>query len=369
MGKRQLRILIYQIGSIGDTVVSIPSLRAIRRHYGPNAEICLLHNTRPSLNTTPADLLRGGTEVDRFIGYPHASGFGNKLISAIQVSHRLRRERFQDVVYLVPSERTEQQVRRDRLFFQLSGIRRCIGFSAFPREVLYPVTPDGYPGKAMHEALCRLKRLQIDGIDISKEADLSQPFLRIPQKAISAVNDWLRKMPQLAARRAVAICPGSKQPANAWPEERFTEIGNRLVRKGNYELIVVGGPAETQIGRRMIQAWGKGFNAAGEFSVLESAALLGQCEFCIGLDTGTIHLAAAMGTPCVALYGGRDNQGRFEPLGERNIVLRSRVPCAGCRLIETPCIVPGHPCMTGIEVNDVWDAVQKMEFQLMEINP
>ena len=80
----------------------------------------------------------------------------------------------------------------------------------------------------------------------------------------------------------------------------------------------------------------------------------------VGLDTGTTHLAAAQGVPCVALYGCREEPGLFYTLGVGHTILRHSVPCAGCRLIMQPCPVAGHPCMTGISVDAAWDAVEEM---------
>lgn len=357
MQLKSQRVLIYQLGSIGDTVVSIPALRAIRRHFGPEADICLLHETHSELINTPDDLLSAGPEIDRFLHYPVASSIERKISVAMRLWWRLRRERFQSVVYLMPGERTLKQVIRDAFFFRCSGIRTRLAFRAFPKDILYPVEIDGHPAPVKHEALCRLERLQTDGIDISHEADLSRPFLHLKQNELVVAAQWLANNRLHPDRKLVAICPGSKQPANFWPEDRFLEIGKRLVKQKKYELVVIGGSAEAHVGSRMIQAWGEGLNAAGVFSVLESAALLGICSLCIGLDTGTTHLAAAQGTQCVALYGERDNQGRFEPLGEGHIVLRTKVPCAGCRLILTSCPVQGHPCMAGIDVDAVWAAI------------
>lgn len=362
------KVLVFVLGSIGDTVATIPATRAIRRHFGAEADICLLHETRTGIKTTPADLLSEEPEINRFISYPYSSTLSRKLLVAIQVWLRLKRNKFRSVVYLMPSERTAEQVKRDAQFFRFCGIHQQIGFKAFPREHLYPVDADGHPGQVLHEALCRLERLRLGGIDVSKEADLSKPFLHIARDYSTNAMKWLDKERKQKDKALIAICPGSKQPANLWPEERFIEIGKRLIRKNKYELIVIGGPVETHIGNRMINAWGEGLNAAGQLSVLESAALLGLCSFCIGLDTGTTHLAATQGIPCVALYGERDNKGRFEPLGKGHIVLRTKVPCAGCRLIETPCPIPGHPCMRGIEVDSVWEAVLQMEAYLENIS-
>jgi ADP-heptose:LPS heptosyltransferase len=358
---KKQRILVYQVGNIGDTIVSLPSLNAVRRHFGELAEICLLHEVRPGIRASPVDILTGGRDVDRFIQYEIGATRLGKIWSAMKLMWRLRSERFAALIYLAPSERTEKQVKRDAFFFRLCGIWRCIGARSLPREALYPIDSGGRPGRVKHEALCRLERLKLDSIDISIESDFSRSFLEIPPSDMDRVQLWLRKERRYPDRALVAICPGSKQPANLWPLDRFTEIGKRLLGTGRYELLVVGGQAEEQVGNNMLEIWGDGVNSAGQFSVLGSAALLAQCVFCIGLDTGTTHIAAALGVRCVALYGERDNPGRFEPLGDKHIVLRIEVPCAGCRVIEARCPVEGHPCMTGISVDAVWAAVQQME--------
>jgi ADP-heptose:LPS heptosyltransferase len=311
-------------------------------------------------------LLPRGPEVDRFISYHFAKKKGRKLLSAAKLWWRLLHENFKAVVYLAPSQRTDKQVKRDAWFFRLCGIPHLLGFQAFPYEFLYPVDSDNAPGRVRHEALCRLERLRSEGIDVLLETDLSRPFLRLPQRDLDEALRWLALNRQRPNKKLVAICPGAKQPANFWPVERFVEIGKRLIANGKYELMVVGGPAEVQVGDQMVKAWRAGLNASDQFSVLGSAALLSQCAFIIGLDTGTTHLAAALGTSCVALYGARENPGRWEPLGEGHIVLRKKVPCAGCRLIEAPCPIAGHPCMMGLDVETVWRAVLQMEIRLAE---
>ena len=356
-----LRVLVYQLGSIGDTVVTIPALKAIRRHYGPHARISLLHETRPDVDVTPADLLSGSAVVDDFISYPYEAGRLGGLRSAVELWWWLRRRHFQAVVYLAPSERPAISVQRDAQFFRLCGIPERVGFHAFPPDFLYPVDEQGQPARVQHEALCRLERLHLDGVDVSVESDLSKPFLEPSASAVEAARRWLAARQRYPERPLVALCPGAKQPANFWPVERFIEIGRRLIDQNRFELLVVGGPAERRTGERMIAAWGEGLNAAGHLSVLGSAALLSQCVFIVGLDTGTTHLAAAMGIPCVALYGERDNPGRWEPLGQGHVLLRQTVPCAGCRLIMKPCVAAGHPCMTGISVDAVWQAIQQIE--------
>jgi len=355
--KIETKILVYQIGSLGDTVVSIPALKAVRRRYGLRAHIALLHETRSNSVATPAEVLDGVGLVDEFLEYQSFRHSMRQYLEAVMLAVRLRLRRFQSVVYLMPSERPAASVRRDAFFFRLSGIHRQIGFHAFSPQMLYNLDDHCL---APHEARLRLERLRLDGIDVSVESDLSKPFLALPERFTAAARQWLSARRVTPKLPLAAICPGCKQPANIWPIERFIELGRRLARHGGVELIVVGGPAEHEIGERMIQAWGTGLNAAGEFPPLGSAALLAECAFMIGLDTGTTHLAAAQGIPCVALYGGREEPGRFYPLGNGHIVLRHSVSCAPCRLVETSCTTVGHPCMTGITVDEAWTAVREM---------
>ncbi|MFC1560955.1 glycosyltransferase family 9 protein [Candidatus Latescibacterota bacterium] len=357
--KTSKRILVYQIGNIGDTIVSIPSLKAVRKQYGPHARITILHDTRPEINVTPADLLSQGNLVNEFISYPYKKGLFGKLLSAFKLLWQLRQCHFQTVIYLAPSERTLNRVRRDKLFFRLVGIPERVGFHVFSTNSLYPVDEQGQPVRVQHEAFLRLERLGLDGFDIFSETDLMKPFLEIPTEEIERARQWLAARRCYSDRPLVAICPGAKQPANSWPLDRFIKIGQRLIEQNQFELLVVGGEAEQDMGESMIKTWGTGLNAAGQFSVLGSAALFAQCVFLIGLDTGTTHLAASQGVPCIALYGGRVNPGHWEPLGQGHRVLRSVVPCAGCRLRNCP--IQGHPCMTQITVEEVWEAIMQLE--------
>lgn len=365
--KQGNRVIVYQIGSLGDTVISIPALKAVRRHYGSRAHIVLMHEYRQNNIASPAEVLDGLGLVNEFITYRLFNNHIKQLFYMMALAMRLRAKRFQSAVYLAPSERPASSVKRDAAFFRLSGIKNKIGFYAFPPQMLYPVDADGLPSIVQHEALLRLERLRRDGIDVSDESDLAKPFLLLPAKYVSEARQWLASRRQKPSLPLVALCPGCKQPANTWPVDHFTQIGHRLVQQGHVELLVVGGPDEREIGNKMAEEWGRGLNAAGLFSPLGSAALLAECAFMVGLDTGTTHLAAAQGVPCVALYGCREEPGRFYPIGKKNIVLRNSVPCAGCRLIEKPCPLVSHPCMAGITVDRVWEAIQSMQASLFGV--
>ncbi len=354
--KKPKSVLVYQIGSLGDTLVSVPAYRAVRRHFGPDARILVLHNAPPDGRASPHEVLDGSGLVDGAVTFQQHGGRGTWKTWR-EVWTKLRRLRPDAVAYIAPGERTPKQVGRDRLFFQLCGVPTLLGFHACDPDQFHARGQDGQPLPVPQEAVLRLERLEKDGIAADRTADMGIPLLRLPPGERDRAGAWLgtRQAPGTAL---VAICPGANQPANFWPLERFEEIGRRLLSRGGVTLLVVGGPAEREMGARLLAAWGGGINAAGEFSVVGSAALLGRCRFLVGLDTGTTHLAAALGVPCVVLSGERNPPGQWAPLGEGHVILRHPVPCAGCG--HRVCPVPGHPCMTGLTVEQAWAAVQQV---------
>jgi ADP-heptose:LPS heptosyltransferase len=356
--KRAPKILVYLIGSLGDTIIALPALQTLRRHYGNNAQIYLLYDLQPKLRVTPEHLLEGNPLVNGFINYKIEPFILRRIWLLLSLWCKIIRRKFDVVVYLAPSERSFFSVFRDRLFFMLCLIPRRIGFYAFDKEFLYPADGFNSPQLVAHEATCRLERLRLAGIDISRDADLSGVSLYLPPQIVDNMRNWLAQRRKCPDKNLVAICPGSEIPAKQWPIERFIEIGRRLLEQGKSELIVIGDRRERNAGEQIIKEWGSGINAAGCFSIMESAALFKFCAFSIGLDSGATHLAAVAGIPCVAIYSHRYYPSRWYPFGNKYAIVSHPVGCAGC--LAFVCPLKGHPCMQMISTNDVWKAVNSL---------
>ncbi|MGC8724836.1 MAG: glycosyltransferase family 9 protein [Acidobacteriota bacterium] len=354
-----LKVLLFQIGSIGDTVMSIPAFRAVQAHFGEGAEYWVLYDRQAHLAYSAADVLQAVGGIQEFLPYPASGSWLGKREAGLKALVRLRAHQFNAVVYLAPSQRSPRSVRRDRLFFRMAGIPNLLGFHAFEKAELAPEESDGHPAAVPSEAWWRLERLKRDGVEIDAEALLTPPCLKPRPEATARVRPWLAEHRRHPERPLVAIAPGSKQPVNLWPLDRFISLGRNLIGSNAAELVVVGGQAEQAAGEACINAWGQGLSAAGRFSVGETLALLSECALLVGLDTGTTHLAAAAGVPCVALYSDKDSPGRWYPLGANHAVIRKKVPCGGCRLIHDPCPIPGHPCIESITVDEVIAACQR----------
>ncbi|MFZ1701769.1 MAG: glycosyltransferase family 9 protein [Pyrinomonadaceae bacterium] len=344
------KILVYLFGSLGDNIVAIPAMRAVRRYFS-NAEIVVLQNVQAAMPVRAEEVIPPEL-ANRYLTYTSDVGSVGNIWQMFRLWRRIRQERSDAAVYLVTSERPEKSVNRDLAFFRRCGIKDLYGFHAFSKADLFPVDAAGRPAEVPHEAERRLDRIARDGIP-TEENDLATPLVRFQGSETEEMVSWLAGHRQRPAARLVALAPGCKTKANQWPEENFSELVRRLDRDDGIEIVLVGGQAEVETARRL----GLQLNATGELSVRQSGALLSLCDGYIGLDTGSTHLAAAAGTPCFSIYGERNNQGQWFPLGISHMTLFHPTECAGCRYEVCP--ISDHPCIRGIGVDDVWPHLQE----------
>ena len=150
----------------------------------------------------------------------------------------------------------------------------------------------------------------------------------------------------------LCLMPGSTWPSKTWPREHFAELARQARREG-LEVVVLGAPDEQPICDFVGQS--ATINQCGRTSLKEAAAWLRGAWAAVGNDSGLSHLAAACGTPTLAIYGATD-PGGSTPWGPRCLGLRREgVPCSPC--FKPLCRVNGHPCLAGLEPSRVWGAL------------
>jgi heptosyltransferase III len=335
-------VLVFRPGHLGDTLVCLPALRAIRAAH-PDARLVLLtdhHQGRASAMSW--EVLRPTGLFDSFRALAVPGRIGDYAAAA----RSIRTMRPVRLYYLPPMPRTRRQALRDWVFFRLlCGIHDIVG--------LRPTGP--YPVRSASGALVR----------VAPEAVRLLTWIAPTAGSSTAANGWIA--PDAAHRAAaariieasgfhghplVAITPGSNMQAKRWPAERFEAVGRALLEHAvDGRLVLVGGPDEHALCDRLRTAWGpRALNLAG-LGIWESAAILERCTAYVGNDTGVMHLAASVGTPCVAIFSARDNPGKWEPMGTGHIVLRHDTPCGGCGLAT--CVEHDIACLRAIEVDDV----------------
>jgi len=355
------RILVFRIGQLGDTIIALPAMQAIRNRF-PDAHLTLLCDRHPGKSfVLGSDLLGRCGLFDEFMSYPvHENQNLSRPWTMVPILAAIRRRKFDTLVYLSPSVRSPEQVNRDRNFFQLAGIKNFIGMSGFAAQ------PEKIPGKPLprlpSEADQLLDRLRADGIPVpppgQARADLG---LDISEETELAA--WLACLPADHDRPWIGVGPGSKMPAKRWPEERFREVVADLIKKNAVWPVVFGGSEDVGLGNRLLSAWGCGYNAAGKLSLRGSAVALKHCALLLTNDTGTMHLGAAVDIPCVAVFSSRAAPGVWEPLGGGHRILRSDIECEGCGLVE--CVERKMECLQRITTGQV---LQECESVLAERN-
>ena len=346
------RILIYRVGHLGDTLIALPALLAVRQSFH-GAHISLLSNAHLGNDrVTTQDVMPNGL-IDDWLTYPSSDGPTNPL-SMVRLLTLLRRERFDTLVYLAPRLRSRFDVKRDLAFFRLAGIRNFIGHTGF--EALREKGVGAPLPAVEHEADHLLRRLSLSGISVPAPGE-AQIDLMLRSEEHDAADVWLRdNVLMFGAGELVGFGPASKWPSKVWPEERFAELGRQLIGKCDVYPLVFGGSEDRGLGDRLIAAWGKGANAAGVLRVRHTAAALSRCQLFVGNDTGTMHLAAAVGTSCVVTMSAQDWPGRWNPYGKGHTVLRRQVSCEGCML--KICTHEGLRCLKEISVEEVVEACE-----------
>jgi len=355
-----MNVLIYHIGSLGDTLVALPAFRAVRRHFY-RSKITLLtdHHQGKSL-VSAAEVLEGENVIDDILQYPAIYGMVGKLFlikDYINLLKEIRRRRFDVLIYLircVPGKTA--RIRRDMFFFVLAGIRKFYGHKFqhinHKRYKNFPLQ------KVSHQTDELLKRLAIAGISVPKEgmADLR---LHINEKDRSVVREWLNNQKLNAEGKPwIAVGPGSKMDVKRWPLQRYEAVVSKLIDRFDIWPVVFGGVEDRPLAQELIRAWGRGYIAAGSLGVRHGVAAMQRCLFYLGNDTGTMHMAVAAGIPCVAIFSSRDYQGRWYPFGEGHIVFRKTMPCEGCMLEK--CVENKKSCILAIDTDEVYEACAKM---------
>jgi heptosyltransferase-2 len=150
----------------------------------------------------------------------------------------------------------------------------------------------------------------------------------------------------------LCLMPGSTWPSKAWPREHFLALA-RKARQEGLGVAVLGSAGEGEVCAFVAQD--ATHDLCGRTTLVQAAAWLRGAWASVGNDSGLSHLAAACGTPTLALYGATDPAGS-SPFGPRTLALRLEgIPCAPC--FRPACTVAGHPCLAGITPDQVWRAL------------
>lgn len=354
--ENQKTILVFRVGQMGDTLISMPAIQAIRMKYPEHRFVLLTdHHFEKNEMISAWSILEPTGWFDKVVFYEPAQNKRHSVKIMVTLASRLRAMNI-DMIYDLSPERNRKQYWRDKLFFKyIAGIPHYVGSGIFK-----------YPSRFGEKELPRLKAEWLRLLEVvAQRPDNSEFRLPLPEAAEDEAARVLFEKGITSDKKLIAICPGSKMPAKIWPKERYFELGKRLLDDyKDIELLIIGGKEDASLGDELCHTWGgRTHNLAGITSIYGSAATLGKCDLYIGNDTGTMHLAAMVGTPCVAIFSSRDYPGMWEPYGKNHIILRHDLECSRCML--NVCDID-NLCINKIEVNTVYEKAVKTIGMIVE---
>lgn len=342
------RVLIYRLGSLGDTVVALPCFHLIARVF-PDAHRALLTNIPINSRAPAAAAVMGSAGlVHDYIKYP--VGMRNPLHLA-KLAWTLRRYRADILIYLA-APRGPAALSRDLRFFRLCGLRRIYGI---PYGDLAENLLDQQTGLLEAEASRLARTLRPLG-DARLEEQGSWDLRLTPSEKNAAAESTrgLADMPY------IVCAPGCKAPANDWEDSNWSALFHQLsTRQPGYALVLTGADSDHSRNEHLRTFWqGPSLNLCGN-SPREAAALLAKAALYMGPDSGPMHIAAAVGTPCVSIFSSRLGLGKWFPRGSnrpgtRHRILFHRTDCSPCGL--EICVAERKRCILAITPEMVCDA-------------
>lgn len=332
------RVLIIQTGFLGDLILSTPLIRATKRAF-PSARLFLL--SIPSV----AGALAHNPNLAQVITYDKR-GEDRGFKGFVKVGKRLREVGFD--LALIPHRSL-----RSALLAKCAGIRERIGFDRSAGFFLLTkrVTYRG----GIHELERNLSLLHPLGV----RPRPTPPELFPSDEEKKGAEAFLEEAGLSPQDGLVGISPGSFWPSKRWPKERFAQLGRRIVENGG-EVLLLGSSRERCVCEAISSLMGEGaIVAAGKLSLLESTWLLTKCRVLVANDSAPLHMASAMGTPVVALFGPTVPEFGFGPWGQGEIVQRNLTcrPCSPHGPLRCP--RENWDCMLGIGAEEVFSYVAK----------
>lgn len=328
------RILVIRYRFIGDTILTVPFLRNLRRSY-PNAEIDVL------IGPQSGEVLNGCPYVDNFIVFDttrfHKYDRSEKKARNYWSYIGELRKNSYDLVFVL-----KRSLSSAFLAFA-TGAKYRVGYATEGRGFL--LTHKVAWNKHIHEVQSTLDVLRAANVQI--EDDHLEAWVSPQERA--AIN---QKVAQLASSEPkVLVHAAAAHPDKMYPSESWAEVVRSLKEDLKLTPFFTGAKEDRQLYDSIARMAGVScVNLAGELSLRESMAVYEQMNLAVCVDSGPAHLAAAVGTPTLALFGPTDPE-RWRPYGAKHRALYdSSLPCRPCNYYKT---CDDRPCLTKMSPLDV----------------
>jgi heptosyltransferase-3 len=334
-------ILLIQLGDIGDVVLSFSCARALKETF-PEANIVFAVRDKAcplaALCTWASDVISISTEK---------RGILEEIVHHKNFFFQLRRFKFDVAIDL----RTGT---RGAILAFLSGAKKRISYYAFDgklwRNKLFTDLVKPLPNQHIIDSLLGL----LASFTITTED--KEPQITVPIEKREGIKKLLEQENIDSDIPIIAIQPFSLWNYKNWPSQKFVELIGKIISKYKVSIVITGGPQEKARASELAEKFAGGvYNLAGKTSIDMYAALLQACELLISVDSAGPHIAAAVGTPTVTIYGPA-SPASWAPRGENHFVIQKDLPCVPCK--QAGCDDEmGSLCLAKIDSGEVFKVV------------
>ena len=335
------RIVVRVPNWIGDVVMSIPALEALKRNF-PKSYLTVI--SKPWVK----DLLIDHPSVSELLIYSPERNILQYLRTIFEIGSGIRQRDFDMAVIF-------QNAFEAAFLMWLGGVRIRVGYCTDGRGLfLTHSVPRPRQDQVTHQVEYYLNILREMGLEAPSKA----PVLVRRQDLGIAVRDMLRSSGFRQDHLTVGLGPGAMYgEAKRWPAERFALVADMAAREWNANILVLGSKKEKQIGDRVQRAMAhRCVNLCGKTSLSDAIELLSICNFFVTNDSGLMHISAALGVPTIAIFGSTDPHATG-PLGPKTRVIQHQIDCAPCLRSTCP---RDFRCMLSIEASEVWDELKRL---------
>ena len=324
---------------LGEALLNIPAIRALKQNF--NSSIVVL------VNPVVKELLAGSPEIDQILIFDE-NRWNKSIFTRLQFLRQMRKMRFDLAVIFNPTKRFH-------ILTYLAGIPRRLGYARKWGFLLTHKIEDRKLLGQKHEVEYNLDLVRSIGAD-TDEKDIS---ITVEKKDSRFVEDLLLKYAITAQDLIIAVHPNSSNPAKSWSRGNFASVADELHSRFAAKVAVIGAAQERDSVIDLISRTKYlPINLSGELTLKQLAAFFRRCALLISNDSGPVHIAAAVGTLVVAIFG-RNIPGvspnRWGPWGDGHIVLHKDAGCNPC--LDRKCPY-NFKCLTSITPEEVLKAVE-----------
>ncbi|HLD88868.1 MAG TPA: lipopolysaccharide heptosyltransferase II [Candidatus Nanoarchaeia archaeon] len=302
------KILLIKSGAIGDVLMTTPLVRALRINF-PKAEIHYY------TGKWSAPVLEGNRNIDKIKTFDDNIIFRKKILKLLKLRKEIMKEKY-DVCFVLDWSYLAG------MFVLSCRIPVRVGFDR-KGEGIFHTTKVHYSDEK-HDIKYYLDLAR--AIGAKKEADNYNMEIFISKKEKKKMEEIARKI----WGKTIGLVPGgAKNPgqtlqAKRWAADKYAELAKKILSETNFNIILFGGVSDIEInkkiGKKIAKISGRTFDFAGKLNLKETAALMKKCQIIVCNDSGPMHLASAVSTPVLSIFGPT-NPKKLAPIGENNLYL------------------------------------------------